>query len=141
PLDGGAASTVLGGRALGFDDCGGRLVVVRVPDDCPDCSAIATVAPGEPQHELARVEPGPRVGWIRCAPDGTRAVYVERAAYTMAADVWMISLADGTRTRLTDDGKYNLDPVFRADGRAVIYSSTRAGAANLWQVDLDGRNP
>jgi dipeptidyl aminopeptidase/acylaminoacyl peptidase len=141
PIDGGAQSVVFDGRTDGFDDCGGRLVVIYAPPDCPTCSAIGTVTPGAPPHELARVEPGPRVGWVRCDPSGTRAVYVARAAYTMGADVWMVSLDDGTRTRLTDDGKNNLDPVFTADGRAVLYSSTRTGQANLWELPLDGGAP
>ncbi|HVV82074.1 MAG TPA: hypothetical protein VHE35_03300, partial [Kofleriaceae bacterium] len=141
PVAGGAQEVDFAGPAFGVDDCGGRLAVVAAPPDCPGCSALEVVAPGQPPRELAREAPGPRVGWLRCDPAGTRAVYVERAGYTMSADVWMISLADGARLRLTDDGANNLDPVFTADGRAVLFTSTRGGPANLWELPLAGGAP
>jgi Tol biopolymer transport system component len=50
--------------------------------------------------------------------------------------------ADGSnQKRLTADNALNVYPVVCEGGRSIVYTSVRAGAPQLWRMDLDGNNP
>ncbi len=70
----------------------------------------------------------------------------ERVLYTQRAADGSIDLmtmnADGTdRKLLTSSSKFNLRPKITFDGRYVVFVSTRTGAAQIWRMDSDGKNP
>ncbi len=66
-------------------------------------------------------------------------IAVVRGRGGAAQEVWLVPSSGGKARPLTsNDEGYSGDPVFSADGRGVIYSSTRNGARNLWFTALDG---
>jgi serine/threonine-protein kinase len=53
-------------------------------------------------------------------------------------DLWIWDLGRAMLTRLTLDPGQDWFPVWTADGRRVIFSSTRGGTLNLWWQAADG---
>jgi Tol biopolymer transport system component len=50
--------------------------------------------------------------------------------------------ADGSRqTQLTSNVGINTHPSVSPDGRFIVFTSTRDGAAHIWRMDIDGANP
>lgn len=64
------------------------------------------------------------------SPDGTR------VAFRALGALWLLTVGRPTPTRLVADGYFNSDPDFSPDGRSVLYTSDRAGDADLWLRDL-----
>ncbi|GAB1513431.1 amidohydrolase family protein [Actinophytocola sp. KF-1] len=64
------------------------------------------------------------------SPDG------KRVAFRALNAVWLLTIGDPVPTRLVADGYFNSDPDFAPDGRSIVYSSDRAGDADLWVRDL-----
>ena len=58
--------------------------------------------------------------WPRLSPDGTR------AAFLSASDVWVVDLARGTPSRVTNTGGVAF-VLWHPDGRRVLFSSAREG--------------
>ena len=52
-------------------------------------------------------------------------------------DIWLLDLERGGRTRLTTEFE-NINPVWQADGKAMVFGSDRGGPFNLWILSLDG---
>ncbi|MGH9257994.1 MAG: protein kinase domain-containing protein [Vicinamibacterales bacterium] len=71
----------------------------------------------------------------RISPDGTQVALDVR---DQENDVWIWSLARQTLTRLTFDAGRDMEPVWTPDGRRIVFSSTRAGSANLFWQAADG---
>jgi len=74
------------------------------------------------------------------SPASDRVVFsgVKKAGYT---DIYILDLATGDYSMITDDFYHDADPVFTTDGEAVIFSSDRCvggdkGALNLFEVEL-----
>ena len=81
------------------------------------------------------------VAWT---PDG-KILYTSNNASTIgdSRDIWIMN-GDGTeRKQLTAGAGDNRQPEPSADGRYIIFSSSRAnqGAHNLWRMNMDGSNP
>lgn len=56
-------------------------------------------------------------------------------------NLW-ISDANGTNRRaLTANSGINVSPVVSPERRYIVFSSTRAGQANIWRMTLDGNSP
>ncbi len=69
------------------------------------------------------------------SPDGRRiAVDINDPS---GRDVWVLSLTQGTLTRVTFDNNGH-DAVWSPDGRSLVYVATRDGATRLLRSDLDG---
>ena len=69
------------------------------------------------------------------SPDGRRiAVDINDPS---GRDVWVLSLTQGTLTRVTFDNNGH-DAVWTPDGRSLVYVATRDGATRLLRSDLDG---
>ncbi len=89
--------------------------------------------------EQVLLEPG-AIGGPAVSPDGRRIAYSLGAA--TEADVWVLDVARGTRTRLTfnEDGA-DWRPVWSPDGKSIVYSSSgaRSGAGSRLTVKpVDG---
>ena len=57
--------------------------------------------------------------------------------------IWSVR-PDGSALReLTKAGpeEHDVDPVFSPDGKSILFTSTRGGAAGIWRMSLDGRKP
>ena len=74
----------------------------------------------------------------RFSPDG------RRVAITLfgsnATDIWVYDIGRNTFTRLTTEGA-NIRPEWSADGRNVIFVSTREGKSGIWSQPADGSGP
>ena len=71
----------------------------------------------------------------RLSPQG------DRIAFTMdtgTADVWVLDLARGIRTRLTFGPVSNSFPVWSPDGKWIIYNSDRNGHSTFFRKPSDG---
>jgi Tol biopolymer transport system component/tRNA A-37 threonylcarbamoyl transferase component Bud32 len=74
----------------------------------------------------------------RYSPDGRRvAVTVQGASQ---ADIWIYDIGRNTFTRLTTEGT-NIRPEWSADGRDVIFLSTRNNTTDIWRQPADGSGP
>lgn len=75
------------------------------------------------------------------APAGRQDTLVEAIVYTsLGPPNWDIYLFDGTAAeprRLTDDPARDYNAVFSPDGRWVVFTSERAGNADLYALDLE----
>ncbi|MBA2304178.1 MAG: protein kinase [Acidobacteria bacterium] len=136
PLGGPARRLLASGFNPNFSADGARLVF-------EDRGALWTAAsdgsdvrevPGTPPvyYSMAR---GPAF-----SPDGTRIAFFHAEAGPNG-DLWVIPSQGGAARRLTADLREGGWPVWTPDGRAIIYSSARAGSRTLWQVPADGGNP
>ncbi len=77
-----------------------------------------------------------RYEFPRFSPDGKRVALT--VTTDTSADVWIVDLASGIRTRLTTSGTANDRPEWSADGQRVLYDSNRSGAYALWWQPADG---
>ncbi len=70
-------------------------------------------------------------------PDG-RILYTVSGVGT--ADLFIIN-SDGSNVRqLTSNASLNGNPTVSADGRTIVFVSTRSGSPHLWRIDSDGNN-
>ena len=74
------------------------------------------------------------------SPDGSTIAYF-RADLGPNGDFWAIPSGGGTPKRLTSDLREGGWPVWTPDGRAIVFSSARAGSRTLWQVPAGGGEP
>jgi TolB protein len=83
-----------------------------------------------------RTTGGPLVSWT---PDG-RLVYSAKSGDR--SNLWVVN-RDGTEPKqLTAfTNSINTRPSVSPDGRYIAFVSDRAGARNIWRVDIDGSNP
>lgn len=106
-----------------------------------DSGSLAYVSGGDPELGLVWVDrqgaetplSGPPLSYRfpRLSPDGTRLAVIGNG------DVWIHDIVRGTWTRLTfTENNDNL--VWTADGERVVFSSSRAGAQNLFWKSVDG---
>ena len=72
----------------------------------------------------------------RLSPDGTR-IAVD-IVWEGNRDIWVWDLSRGTLTRVTSDPTFDRVPVWSTDGQRLIFSSDRAGSANLFWQAADG---
>jgi len=55
-------------------------------------------------------------------------------------DIKLYSFATGQSTKITDGIGSNESPAFSPNGRHVAFTSTRAGKAQIFVIDRDGKN-
>jgi Tol biopolymer transport system component len=56
-------------------------------------------------------------------------------------NLWIMQ-PDGTdQKQLTYEGEHNGNPAATADGRYIVFTSTRSGMLQIWRMDSDGSNP
>ena len=71
------------------------------------------------------------------SPDGRSIAYFLPESGPLG-DLWIIDAVGGTPRRATSDLCEGGWPVWTSDGRAIVFSSARAGSRTLWQVQLAG---
>jgi serine/threonine-protein kinase len=83
--------------------------------------------------------PGPGYQYPRVSPDGRWVTY--QADYTEGADIAIFEIGGNTAPlRLTFGGKSRY-PLWTANGRQIIFQSTRGGDAGLFWQSSDGKGP
>jgi Protein kinase domain/WD40-like Beta Propeller Repeat len=86
-------------------------------------------------HETPIPAPPRNYAFPRLSPDGKRlAIYIP----DQEVDIWLWDLARETLTRATFDPSVDVFPVWSADGRQLLFSSSRADAVNLFAQPADG---
>jgi len=85
------------------------------------------VAPRAAQATTARAVQG--IASPVCSPDG------RRIAFRALNALWLTEIG-GKPARVVADGYFNSDPDFAPDGQSFVYSSDRAGEADLWVHEL-----
>jgi serine/threonine-protein kinase len=70
----------------------------------------------------------------RWAPDGRRIVYqeIERTRF----DIRVVDVATRAGAAVTDDHFQDVNPVWDRSGRAIYFSSYRAGGMNVWRIPV-----
>jgi Tol biopolymer transport system component len=71
----------------------------------------------------------------RLSPDGTRVALFSR---DQENDLWIWDLRRATLTRLTLDPGLDYFPEWTANGRRIVFTSSRGGAPNVWWQAADG---
>jgi serine/threonine-protein kinase len=71
----------------------------------------------------------------RLSPDGSK---IAVALADQQSDIWVFDLSRGTLTPLTFDAGADTMPAWFPDGRRILFSSSRAGAMNLFWQQADG---
>ena len=77
---------------------------------------------------------------IDLSPDGQR-VAVDKATPRPGGserDIWLMDLATGRATPLTDDPAYDVDPAWSPDGKHIVFNSDRLGGWSLFMRPSDG---
>ncbi len=115
----------------------------------PDGNALAFVSDrtGEPQVWLAEKDrpprpltslPGANMAAPRWSPDGRALLFL--AEVGMLSDLYRVTIADETLTRLTHDGHFKKTPVWMPDGSIRV--AIRGEATwDIWSIDPSTGNP
>ena len=75
------------------------------------------------------------------SPDGHRVAVdklTPRPGGVPAIDIWVMDLATGRATRVTDDPANDFDPAWSPDGKHIVFNSTRLGGWSLFMHSSDG---
>ena len=76
------------------------------------------------------------------SPDGSQVAFVRSTVAGVSNDVYVISAAGGEARRLTFDHRPIIGPpAWTADGREIVFSSTRGGPESLWRIPASGGVP
>jgi Tol biopolymer transport system component len=72
------------------------------------------------------------------SPDGTRTVVMRNDPQTGNQDIWVVEMASGKGTPITNDVFPENAPIWSPDGKHVAYVSTREGLAGIYRKAADG---
>ena len=75
------------------------------------------------------------------SPDGRQVALTKRIQRPVVAtqtDIWLIDLATGRATRLTDDPAGDFDPTWSPDGKHIVFNSDRLGLHSLFMRPSNG---
>jgi Tol biopolymer transport system component len=108
-------------------------------------------APGDPISQLAlldrqgkvlrRVGPAGRYGQPALSPDGTRIAtrWFDTFAPGGRSDIWVVDVASGKTTPITNDAPADFAPMWSPDGKQIFYVSARAGGyQGIYRKAADG---
>lgn len=144
PSLGGEAAVVLPGAAQGaWSPAGDRIAFIeatpagaamRLSTARPDGSEVRQLLQGDAVYPSLRSPT-----W---SPDGRTLAFV-RGTGGVAAELWLMAADGSNLRRLSNDpsGVFSDDPAFNLNGDAVLHSSNRGGATNLWSLPLAGGAP
>ncbi|MCU0225767.1 MAG: protein kinase [Acidobacteria bacterium] len=76
------------------------------------------------------------------SPDGRRVAFWGLKGTSSQRDIWTVAAdgsqaAPGAAVPVMDDPAVDWSPVWSADGRALLFSSTRGGTMNTWRIPID----
>jgi Tol biopolymer transport system component len=76
------------------------------------------------------------------SPDGSQVAFVRSTVAGVSNDVFVVTVAGGEVQRLTFDHRPVIGPpAWTADGREIVFSSTRGGPDSLWRISASGGVP
>src|SRR5437764_9875855 len=74
------------------------------------------------------------------SPDGQSIAFI-RSSNVAVDDIYVVPVTGGEPRRLTADNSQIAGLDWTADGREIVFSSTRGGAHGLWRVSVFGDSP
>jgi Tol biopolymer transport system component len=86
-------------------------------------------------RKLVGVEGEGEYLYPRLSPDGTKLAYVHFSSHGVG-ELFLIPTEGGPSQQLTFDNKTIRGVAWAPDGHSIIFSSNRAGAFQLWSVDV-----
>jgi len=89
-------------------------------------------------HRLEEIVSGGSYAHPRLSHDGRRVAYALEDTQTSLADIWIRDLARRASTRITFGPGVNIQPIWSPDDRAIIFSSNRNGAHEIFRKDATG---
>ena len=115
------------------------------------CGSAIGSLPAEPISQLAildrqgkvlqRVGPTGRYGQPALSPDGTRIAtrWFDTFAPGGRSDIWVVDIASGKTTPITNDAPPDFAPMWSPDGKRIFYVSARAGGyQGIYRRNADG---
>lgn len=79
--------------------------------------------------------------WPRWSPDGKQILVTAWPWQTGPGQLWVIDLATGNFTGLTNSAEGVNDGAWSPDGTYIAYSERSNGTHDIWIMDSDGKNP
>jgi eukaryotic-like serine/threonine-protein kinase len=101
---------------------------------------LVSAETGEKQKLLAAPAQFNGDRWPAFAPDGQSIAFV-RSSNVVVEDLWVVPVVGGEPRRLTNDSSQIGGLDWTADGREIIFSSTRSGSFGLWRIPVSGGSP
>jgi Tol biopolymer transport system component len=111
----------------------------------PHCLFLLGVQSGE-RRKLTAPPPTARGdGDPAISPDGSGLAFIRHLGHRIS-DLYVVQLErdygpKGELKRLTSDNLETSSPVWSADGRELIFVSSRGGSRSLWRIDAAGTQP
>jgi Tol biopolymer transport system component len=113
----------------------GRLVFLRAPKTEPQLTWVDRS--GQPVGVVGA--PGFSGGNLDVSPDGRQLAFSKPGnAAERQNGIWLIELATGRATPLTDDHAGDYDPTWSPDGKHIVFNSGRLGGSSLFLRASDG---
>lgn len=124
------------GRAsLAVSDDGTELLLVRDEGD----SSIYSAPAGDTRH-LNKATTGTLGKWD--GSDGLGWTADNRIVYSSFFDkglsIWIVDPADGNAKQLTPSGYSDRFPSATADGKYIVFQTSRNGGKDIWRINSDG---
>ena len=119
-----------------------RLVFVRATPDGNRELAIAGIDGSNPKTVLQADAAYPFLRHPAWSPDA-RTIAIVRGRGGAAAELWLLSPDGGTpRVAIKEPATIVSEyPSFTSDSRAIVHTSNRGGATNIWSLPLTGERP
>ncbi len=113
----------------------GRLVFLRAPKTEPQLTWVDRSG-----RSVGIVgAPGFSGGNLDLSPDGQQLAFSKLGnTAEQQNDIWLIELATGRATPLTDDHAGDFDPTWSPDGKSIVFNSSRLGGSSLFLRASDG---
>jgi eukaryotic-like serine/threonine-protein kinase len=110
---------------------------VQIPSDSQKQSGEATTVVQLSIGNVGYLGGNESISWT---PDD-QIVFVSTSGVSKKGDIWIMNSDASNRRQLTSDAGSNYNPVVSPDGRYIVFTSDRAGARNVWRVNVDGSDP
>src|SRR5260370_15400012 len=82
-----------------------------------------------------------RHGRCTATPDiGGEILYMCYASGSIHGGLFLLNASSGQVRRLTPDNAWNVDASWAPDGRRIVYSSTRDGRSDVYEMDISTAN-
>jgi Tol biopolymer transport system component len=89
-------------------------------------------------RELGRVGEPASYGDVALSPDGRQVAVSILDGVANTRDLWIVDVARGVRTRLTNDRADDMTPVWSPDGTEIVFASNRRGHFDLYRKPASG---
>ena len=131
------------GGGLSWSPDGRVLAFPQASDSDPTTSWLSMLFLADGSVRTLTMPPGGSLDSLPSfSPDGTQLAFVRSLVAGVSNDVYVMSSSGGAVKRLTFDHRPIMGiPAWTADGREIVFSSTRGGRDSLWRISASGGEP